>query len=171
MKKIVILGGESTGKSTLSAALAEKFQGVYVSEYARNYLTQLQRPYQEEDLIDIARGQLKLELQAYTERKPFMFCDTDLHVIMVWSEHKYGRCHDEILKTLALSKADAFILTAADFPWEPDLLREHPEEKFRYFFFRWYLELLSHQSKPFIIVNGNHETRLQKASLFIEGLV
>lgn len=171
MKKIVILGGESTGKSTLSSELAEKFQGVYVGEFAREYLSQLHRPYEEEDLIVIARGQLKLELQAYNESKSLMFCDTDLHVIMVWSEHKYGRCHDVILKSIATSKADAFILTAADFPWEPDLLREHPEEKFRYFFFRWYLELLIHQSKPFIIVDGKHETRLQKASLFIEGLI
>ncbi len=170
MKKIVILGGESTGKSTLSAALAEQFQGVYVEEFARDYVSQLKRPYEEKDLLEIAKGQLDLELQAYKESKAIMFCDTDLHVIMVWSEHKYGHCHAAILKSIATSEVDAFILTAPDFPWEPDILREHPEEKYRQYFFTWYLELVSHQSKPFIIVTGNQEERLQQAISFVEKL-
>jgi nicotinamide riboside kinase len=50
MTKIVVIGPESTGKSTLSAALAHKLHTVWVPEYARTYIDLLDRPYTEADL-------------------------------------------------------------------------------------------------------------------------
>ncbi len=61
MHKIVVLGPESTGKSTLSQKLAAHYNTVWAPEYAREYIDGLQRPYEQADLLSIAEGQLRLE--------------------------------------------------------------------------------------------------------------
>ena len=61
MHKIVIIGPESTGKSTLSQQLAHHYNEPWVREYAREYIDHLDRPYTYADLLAIAKGQVKLE--------------------------------------------------------------------------------------------------------------
>lgn len=61
MKKVVVIGPESTGKSTLSEQLANHYQTVWVPEFARGYLETLGRAYNQDDLLRIAEGQLQLE--------------------------------------------------------------------------------------------------------------
>ena len=61
LRKIVIIGPESTGKSTLCEGLAAHFQSDWVPEYAREYLLHHGKQYQFTDLMTIARGQLELE--------------------------------------------------------------------------------------------------------------
>lgn len=61
LKKVVILGPESTGKSTLCAQLAEHYHTLWVPEYAREYLLKHGMNYSFDDLLTIARGQLALE--------------------------------------------------------------------------------------------------------------
>ena len=63
IKKIVIIGPESTGKSSLCEALARHYQTAWVPEYAREYLTQYGTDYRVEDLLLIACGQLDIEEQ------------------------------------------------------------------------------------------------------------
>ena len=125
IKKIVVIGPESTGKSTLSEALATALHTVWVPEYAREYLEHLNRPYSETDLQAIARGQLLKEGEVAPLVNKVLICDTDLYVIKVWSEHKYGRCHASILEEIARRKYDLYLLTGIDMPWSPDPLREH----------------------------------------------
>src|SRR5690606_33055147 len=91
IKKIAIIGPESTGKSTLTKALASKFGEPWVEEYARPYLEKLDREYQYGDLLEIAKGQLKLEDQREKLAKRMLFCDTNLYVIKVWSDHKFQK--------------------------------------------------------------------------------
>ena len=65
MLRVAIIGPESTGKSTLAQQLAEKYHGIYVPEYAREYVEQLQgRPYTYDDVCAIARHQIE-QLKAY----------------------------------------------------------------------------------------------------------
>src|SRR5690606_31123528 len=87
MKKVVILGPESTGKSTLSQQLATHYHTEWVPEYARQYLEELGRPYEQHDLLTIAAGQLGLEDEMAQKAQGLLICDTDLYVIKVWSEH------------------------------------------------------------------------------------
>ena len=60
-KKIVVIGPESTGKSTLCEQLAAHFKTEWVPEFAREYLLELGRPYNYDDLLIIAKGQLEQE--------------------------------------------------------------------------------------------------------------
>jgi nicotinamide riboside kinase len=91
-KKLVLIGVESSGKTTLAQALAEKLQGTYVPEYARMYLDAHGLLYQQEDLLAIAKGQVELIKEACNKEEQWLVCDTDLLVIKVWSEQVFGSC-------------------------------------------------------------------------------
>ena len=101
LKKIVVIGPESTGKSSLCEALATHYRTSWVPEYAREYLETHGMDYSFDDLLTIARGQLALEDRLYAAAeaagKELLFIDTDLYVIKVWSEFVFGRCHPWIL--------------------------------------------------------------------------
>lgn len=167
LKKIVIIGGESTGKSTITHQLAEHYNTQGVEEYARTYLESLGRDYIEDDLLEIAKGQIELENKLEKIANRFLFCDTDLHVIKVWSEFKYGHCHPFILEQLSIKSYDGYIITSPDFPWQPDPLREHPDQSLRDYFFSIYCDLIKATQQPFVIVKGTESQRLETAIEFV----
>ncbi len=116
IKKIVIIGPESTGKSTLAKQLAEHYNTLWVPEFAREYLERKGRDYNYDDLLTIAKGQIDLE-ESYqvsvfsrqssaeqndTSRGPKsedrrLFIDTDMYVMKVWCEYAFHKCHVWIL--------------------------------------------------------------------------
>ncbi|WP_164675089.1 AAA family ATPase [Anditalea andensis] len=165
--KIVIIGPESTGKSTLSAALASHYQEPWVKEYARDYIDGLQRPYEYEDLLLIAQGQLALEDDGEAHADRFLFCDTDLHVLKIWSQHKYGKTHPWILEHINRRKYDLYLLTDIDIPWEDDPQREHPDQEMRQYFMDIYRTTIAHTNIPYIILSGNPTKRVKDAINFI----
>lgn len=167
-RKIVIIGPESTGKSTLTAALAAHFGEPWVPEYAREYLERLDRPYEFDDLLSIAKGQLELEERLLQSANEFLFCDTDLHVLQVWSQSKYKKVHPWIQAQIATRKYDLYLLTDIDIPWEPDPQREHPDPEMRTYFFNWYRALLEESGTPYGIISGNNRERLSHSIDFIE---
>lgn len=153
IKKIVVIGPECTGKSTLSAWLATHYNTRWVPEYAREFLEKLDRPYEEPDLLAIARGQLQLEDVALREAKDILICDTNLYVIKIWSEFKFGRCHPEILEAIATRPYDLYLLSYVDVPWEEDPQREHPDNREE--LYQIYLAEMKNQSVPFVEVKGS----------------
>jgi NadR type nicotinamide-nucleotide adenylyltransferase len=157
----VIIGPECTGKSALSEFLADQFNTVWVPEFARGYLDNLPRPYERFDLANIARGQLRIEDEWGKGAKDVLFCDTNLYVIKVWSEFKYGDCDKEILESIATRKYDLYLLTYIDIPWEEDPLREHPDK--REALYQMYLREMQNQSVPFVEIKGEREARRKTA--------
>src|SRR5579872_6760129 len=114
LKKIVIIGPESTGKSSLCEALALHYQTDWVPEYAREYLTAHGMDYRPEDLVVIARGQLALEDRhthaAVAAGKDLIFIDTDMYVMKVWGEFVFGGCDPWILQQIVLRSYDGYLL-------------------------------------------------------------
>ena len=163
LKKILILGPESTGKSTLAKDLSTHFSEPWAPEFSREYLENLTRDYDFEDLSTIAKGQLKVEDDAAQTGKEFLFCDTDLRVIHIWSAHRFGKTSPWIVEEIENRVYDLILLTDIDMDWEPDLLREHPEPEMRFYFFKKYLELAKSSGFPFEIISGSREERLGKA--------
>jgi len=163
VKKIVVIGPESTGKSTLSAALAEELQTVWVAEYAREYLEQLNMPYTKDDLTEIAKGQLKQEDELAEQANRCLICDTDLHVIKVWSEAKYNSCDRYITEQIATRQYDMYLLTYIDTEWEDDPLREHPAPEERTYFYNIYRDIVQNSNLPWADIRGAHEERLKTA--------
>jgi NadR type nicotinamide-nucleotide adenylyltransferase len=165
--KIVLIGGESTGKTTLCTSLAFHFQTLNVEEFARRYLQAKNGQYEKEDLILIAQAQIKLEDDLTQKANNYLFLDTDLQVLKVWSEHKYHGCDSWILNEIARRKYDAYILCSPDFAWEFDPLRENSEATWRRYFHLQYLDIVQQANIPFIIVEGNEENRLSDAIAFL----
>lgn len=169
MIRVAIIGPESTGKTALAKALAEKYDTLWVPEYARQYLESLGRPYVQNDLIDIARGQMEAQRVFMKGAKRLLFTDTDLHVIRIWSEFKYGNCDPWILQQLELQHFDLYILTYYDIPYEEDPLRENPDSRPE--LFDLYHDLLTERKLPFVVVKGDHESRMKQASRRINPLL
>lgn len=164
VKKVVVIGPESTGKSTLSEQLATQLKTAWVPEYAREYLERLDRPYNEADLLEMAKGQVQREDALSATANKILVCDTDLHVIKVWSENKYGRCHKWILEEIAKRSYDLYLLTYIDVMWQDDPLREHPEEGQRHYFYNVYRDIVQQSGLPWADVRGNMQERLAIAS-------
>jgi NadR type nicotinamide-nucleotide adenylyltransferase len=162
-KKIVVIGPESTGKSTLSEALAASLNTLWVPEYAREYCMHLTREYTEEDLLAIAKCQVQLEDKYAGEAKDYLICDTDLYVLKVWSEHKYGRCHPWILEQIASRKYDLYLLTDIDIEWQDDPLREHADPEMRRYFHNVYKNIVAESGVPWVAISGSPQERLKKA--------
>ncbi len=158
MLKIVLTGPESTGKTTLARQLASHYGTCWVPEFARACLDQLNRPYEEADLMEIAKGQLALEDKLATKANRLLFCDTGLLVLKVWSEYKYGSCHPWILRQLRERRYDMFFLCGIDVPWQFDPQREHPGA--RQELFELYKKELQSLKLPFVELLGNEEERL-----------
>lgn len=167
-KRILILGPESTGKSTLCKDLSTKYGEPWVPEFAREYLDKLRREYRYEDLLEIGKGQVALEDRKALQAKDFLFCDTDLRVIHIWSQHRFGKTDPWVLEQIQKRTYSLILLTDTDMPWEPDPLREYPELEMRQYFFDKYLKLAEESGFPFEVVSGNESARLNQASSYIE---
>ena len=168
IKKIVIIGPESTGKSTLSKALADHYHTLWCPEYAREYLLKNGTHYSASDLLTIAKGQLELE-DEYTRKvqeensSSVLFVDTDMYVMKVWSEYVFGTCDFFILDTIIKRKYDGYLLCNIDLPWVKDELREYPDEKPRQELFAIYKDLLINQPVPWALISGTDAERTAAA--------
>lgn len=187
MTKIAIVGPESSGKTTLSEELMAHFGAGRVSDGTREYLEELGRPYKEDDLLEMARSHAQwvhdapLFAQEHWEAlhggddqrnalhlEPIFF-DTDILNIRIWSLEKYGRVHPEIDRLVKALRYDLRLLCRPDIPWEPDPLRENPDDRDRLFTI-WERELRA-LSFPYVIIEGRHEERVQKAIDVVEALI
>lgn len=169
LKKVIITGPESTGKSTLSKALAKHYNTVWVPEYARKYINTLNRPYNKNDLLKIMTGQLITENQMVKEAKNILFCDTSLLVIKVWYEHKFGELPPILIEKLKKFSCDHFLLPNIDLPWVFDPQRENPDQ--RAFFFNIYRRELEQMETDFTIISGTGDKRIKSAIRAIDYLV
>lgn len=170
-KRVVVIGPESTGKSTLSEALATELQTLWVPEYARAYLLERDNRYSEEDMLTMAQGQMQTEDAAAEVANKLLICDTDLNVIKVWAEHKYKRCASWVLEEIARRKYDLYLLTYIDISWEEDPLREHGTQHMRQYFYNIYRDIVQNSGLPWTDVRGTHEERLTTALQAIQSLV
>ncbi len=167
-RKIVILGPESTGKSTLSEALASHYKTQWVPEFARNYLLEIRRPYTYEDLLHIARSQLLEEDRITSSSKSdIIIIDTNMYVMKVWCEYVFNKCHSFILEEIVKRKYDAYLLCSTDLPWVADELREYPDIETRDKQYHMYKDMMINQSVPWFDIHGDYGQRLNTAIEFI----
>jgi NadR type nicotinamide-nucleotide adenylyltransferase len=164
MKRIVIIGPESTGKSTLAQRLAFHYDCPWIPEYARSYMEALNRPYTYEDVEFIAHHQLE-ELRDFETRfsttAPYLFLDTDLIITRVWFFHVFKREPQWLAAAIKNTAADLYLLCRPDLPWEPDPVREN--ESLRDYLYQWYMREIKELGKPFAEIGGKGEQRLQHA--------
>lgn len=165
MIRVVVTGPESSGKTTLAEELSSFFRAPYIEEYAREYLDQLEQPYIQNDLDAIALGH---ERKILALEKELVIIDTDFIVMKVWSDYRYGEVSETIEELVNGDVFDLHILCTPDIPWEPDPLRENPDD--REILFEKYVSLLQLHEKRYISVSGARESRLAASIDAIEKL-
>jgi len=180
LKKIAIIGPESTGKSTLCEQLAQHYNTLWCPEYAREFLMTHGKTYTYDDLLTIAQGQLELEDRYISllnstpqvqnadsalssAHRPLLFIDTNMYVMKVWCEFVFGKCHSFILDQIAERKYDLYFLCGVDLPWVADLLREYPDLEIREKLYGIYKTIMMNQTVPWVEISGDSKKRLQKA--------
>jgi len=180
IQKIVVLGPESTGKSTLCAALAAHYQTIWTPEYARAFLSKNGTKYTYDDLLTIAKGQIQKEEEALaslnknTVDQPItkisnkLILDTDMYVMKVWCEYVFNNCHHYILEQINQRSYDLYLLCDIDLPWAADEMREYPDAGPRIELFTIYKELLINQNTPWGIVSGTGAQRTENAIQLID---
>lgn len=159
IRKVAIIGPESTGKTALARNLAEYYHTEWVPEYARDYLDSINRPYTRDDLEIIALEQINMEDRMEKKADQLLICDTTLLVIKIWSEFKYGYCAEWIRDEVNHRYYDLQFLTYIDIPWEKDPQREHPHK--RKFLHDLYVRELKQLGIDFVEIRGSMEERMK----------
>lgn len=170
MFKVGIIGPESTGKSTLSRYLANRYDGLLVPEYARIYLEEraggCERAYAytREDVLRIAEYQVEQLRELLAEdapkiRRRYAFFDTELIITKVWLLHKYGECPAFIEEALRKYPMDVYLLCYPDLEWEPDPVRENPN--IREYLFDWYEREVQALDVPYYIIRHGEKGKVK----------
>lgn len=163
--KIVLVGPESTGKTTLSKLLGEHFDTLWTREYLREFseekLKNKKKSIEKSDNYTIVKNQIFLENEALTRANRFLFCDTNFVQTMIYSELYFGESDGFFTECIDNLKYDLYLLTGIDVDWEADGIRDAPFEREKHY--EYFKKRLTELNKPFIEISGNKEERLQKA--------
>lgn len=164
--RIAIIGPECSGKTTLAMHLSQLLNEPMVPEFSRMYFAGRKYEYDQDDILNIALGQEKLELQHESFSKKILICDTNNLVNWVWSEYRYGNVPAMLKATYQPQRYALQLLCKPDVPWESDPLRENAsrlEDIYNY-----YLRILHEGEIPYISVEGDFLQRYQIALAALE---
>lgn len=167
-RTLVLVGVESTGKTTLARALAAALDWPLVEEQARGWLAERGNRYREADLATIAALQDDREA-AVRAAAGDLVADTDLCVLRIWSEVRFGRCDPSIHERLARRAPAHYLLPRPDLPWAPDPQRESPGLDERLALHERYRALLDELGHPWAEVGGSGPARLAAALCAVRG--
>ncbi len=169
LKRIAITGPESTGKTWLAKKLAAHYETNMVEEYARTYFQDKEYKYTVDDLVIIAKAQLKNEESIAFVSTNYLFCDTDFVVMKIWSKVVFNYVPEWIEKQVREHKYDLYLLCYPDIEWKSDSLRNNPHN--RQFLFDLYVNELEQNSLNYKIVKGIGDQRIKNAVSFVDELV
>jgi NadR type nicotinamide-nucleotide adenylyltransferase len=166
IKKIAVVGPESTGKSTITQQLARHYQTAWVPEYARYYCAALTADCTLQDEINMFHGQIALEESVLANaEKGFIFCDTTFLTVKIWSDQMLGQTPQMVLDALPKRPYDLYLLMDIDLPWQEDPLRDFPHLR-EHFMGIWHHELRA-LGANYVVVNGL-ENRFKNAVKAVE---
>jgi nicotinamide riboside kinase len=162
---VALTGPESSGKTSLANWLGEVLAVPVVPELAREML----KPgvdYGRDELQAIVTAQLEHEAHIRNSHSGLLVCDTDYLVLQIWWQEKFGELPAALLAAREARSPRGYLLMRPDLPWQPDPLRENPDDRDR--LFDVYLAQLQAGPWPYVIVEGDGEMRRQSA---LEGLL
>ena len=169
VRRVAIVGAESTGKTTLAQALAAHFNTAWVPEFARDYLIARGGVCTEADMPVIADGQAAAEDALARRANRLLICDTNLLTTRLWHEHYFGPPPARLAALAAEHSAHLTLLCAPDTPWVGDGLRDSPTH--RDWFHQRFQAELDAARLPYRILAGPYPARLPAAIEAVTGLL
>ncbi|ABR90268.1 Uncharacterized conserved protein [Janthinobacterium sp. Marseille] len=164
--RIALLGAESTGKSTLAAALAAHYQTVWVPEYLREFVEVKQRTPQAHEQIQIAHTQIARENIAAVQARRFLFCDTTPLMTALYSQFYFGEVEPALSRLAAAHRYDFTIVAEPSNPWVADGLQRE-SDNVRQEIHRLLLQALDTAAIPYLLVSGDTGQRVQQVSAYL----
>ncbi len=191
--RVVIVGSESTGKTTLARELVGRYRAIggiwadtkWVAEYGREYTEVLlerqgsvaadgeaaSAEWGPHDFAVIALEQQRLEDEAAASGSPVLFCDTDAFATQLWERRYLGDASTAALEAVPVSPPRALYLLAdvVGVPFEQDGIRDG--ESFRDDMQRWFVEELERRGEPWRLITGPREQRLAASIAAVDGVL
>ena len=173
MKRVVLVGSESTGKTTLAQQLAQHFGVEWVPEFVRDYAATRNAPLEFSDHGPIARGQMALEDEYLTRgasrNARLLIQDTDLLSTAVYCAHYYDECPAWLAEAARARRPDLYLLMDIDLPWVADPQRDRGHVRpTMHALFRDAVEI---SGAPFVTIRGDATERFTSARAAIENLL
>lgn len=174
IKKICIVGAESTGTTTMAKALAQHYQTVWVPEYGRIYSESklYLKNYEQwttNEFVHIAREQSRMEDSLKELANGILICDTNAFATAIWHERYMGKKSKEVEQIAKQRDYDLYLLTNVDIPFVQDGTRDG--EHIREWMHNRFESELQKQHVPYVVLSGSHEKRLKKAIKQIDKLL
>ncbi len=187
LKRVCVVGAESTGTTTLAQQLAAHYHTEWVPEYGREYSERLAAEgmdlwhyrWRSEEFTHIARVQLEREDAAAEELEtkdssaeeihPVLICDTDALATAIWHERYMGERSPEVESMARGRHYDLYILTGCEIPFVQDGIRDG--ENIRQWMTGRFEEELERENRHWIKVSGTPEERLQAAIAAVDAVL
>jgi NadR type nicotinamide-nucleotide adenylyltransferase len=173
VKRVVLIGSESTGKTTLAQRLAAHYDVDWVPEFVRDYAAEKEGTLDFADHAPIARGQSAREdefrSRATARNEHLLIGDTDLLSTAVYCAHYYGQCPRWIRDAARARRPDLYLLLDVDLPWTPDPQRDRGHMRLEmHALFR---DAVERSGVPYVLVSGDTERRFATARAAIDNLL
>jgi NadR type nicotinamide-nucleotide adenylyltransferase len=151
--RIGIIGPESTGKSSLARYLAKRYRGIYVPEYAREFVERKgTTEVTWEELCEIAKHQIEEMERIAVSGEVLAVFDTELIMTKVWFEYAFGRVPEWLNENIHRYPMDVYLLTYPDLPWIPDAARSNGSDAIRKELFDRYEAEIQSLDIPYYII-------------------
>jgi NadR type nicotinamide-nucleotide adenylyltransferase len=170
IKRVVLIGAESTGKTTLAEALAAHYGTVWAPEYLRAFVEEKGALPEPGDTVLIARGHRAQEARLIPQARRVLFYDTDLISTCVYSRYYFGACPRQVEQWSYQRHADLYLLTDIDIPWTADPgQRDGPAV--RAALHALFQKELQARGVARVVVSGTPEARMTTAVQAVDGLL
>lgn len=160
MKKIVLIGPESTGKTSLCEQLAQHFNAEWIPEYARTYVENLSRKYNYADVENIAKMQ-QMQFREKEIGDGIVFFDTDLIITKVWFSECYAKVPEWLDAAIKDQNVSLYLLCKPDLDWKYDAVRENAHN--RQYLYDCYKKEVERLAVPWVEIEGFGNVRIENA--------
>lgn len=166
---IVFLGAPSTGKTTLTEALAKEYNTLWMPEYGREYWDthQIDRRLTKKQLVEIAQGHIQKEEELLQKANRYLFTDTNAITTYMFSLYYYNEALPKLkeLAKIAEKRYHMVFLCSDDIPYDDTWDRSGEVQ--RYYFQRQIINDLKQRGIPYTILQGSLQQRMDTVNVKI----
>ena len=169
LRRVCLIGPESTGKSALAERLARHYQTVHVPEFARTWLGNVDVDWSPATVSQVAMGQQTTQALLARRATRVLFCDTDVLAVRLWSERLFDAAPDWVRAASDTTDVDLYLLTAPDLPFTGSDERHRPAERVA-FHARCEAELVR-LGRAYVPLEGDLDERFARAVEAVDALL
>ena len=156
MFKVGIIGPEASGKTTLAQYLSKRYSGIFIPEYAREWVEKHSKDVSYDDLCHIAKQQIEqLKELEKKEEDRIAFFDTELIITKVWFDYAFGKIPEWLNEAIDQYPMNIYLLTYPDLEWVQDGTRYNGSDDIRWELFERYEQEIQKLNIPYYIIQHN----------------